>query len=643
MAKTVKKRPTKIKKQQPAAKSTKRKSKKASRSFSLWRLLRKLFLWTMGFGALLILAAFLWVLPSLPSLNKAFNHSRDAIVTVLDANGKIIYKQNTGWGESLHVDEIPKTMSDALIAVEDKRFYYHFGIDPYALTRAIYNNLRSKSRQGGSTLTQQLAKNVFLTHERTLKRKVQEAFLSLWLEWEFSKEQILTIYLNRVYYGTNAWGVDGAAQTYFGHSAKELSLWESAMLAGIMKSPNNYNPHSNKKRAEQRTKLVLKLMLNQKRITKDQYQMALKEGESKTYPKIKHTRSYYIDWILEQSKGFIQTSGNDLIIHSTLDSDLQKQAEQMVTKTLSQSGKAKNVSQAALLSTTTDGAVIAMVGGVDYQQSQFNRAVQAKRQPGSSFKPLLWQIALQKGMLLSDTVEDKPVNINGWKPQNYNRKYQGNISLLHALETSSNSVAAQLGQHFGQRNLINAAYKQGVETELRANPSIALGSSEVTMMDMVSVYASWASGGKQVFPWGIKMITTSRGELLYQQDSTQYPNILSTPVVAQMNYALSCVIRSGTGKNAQLSFDVAGKTGTSQDYRDAWFIGYSSQFVTAVWMGNDDNSPTKNLTGGDLPAKLWKNYMQSAHDSALPLSDLLQPKSLDLLDEQSPLRDLLVW
>ncbi len=640
MVKTVKKHTRK--KQSSTPKKARRKPKKST-SFNPWRFFRKLFLWGIGFAIFVVLLAFLWVLPSLPSLNKAFNHSRDAIVTVLDANGSVIYRQNTGWGEALHVGEIPKSMSDALIAVEDKRFYYHFGIDPYALSRAIYHNLRNKSRQGGSTLTQQLAKNVFLTHERTIKRKVQEAFLSLWLEWKFSKEQILTIYLNRVYYGTNAWGVDGAAQTYFGHSAKQLSLWESAMLAGIMRSPNNYNPHSNKERAENRAKLVLSLMLNQKRITKEQYQAALQEGKSKTYPKITLSRSYYIDWILEQSKGFIQTSGSDLIIHSTLDSHLQKQAEQLVVNRLHQSGKAKNVSQAALLSVTSDGAVIAMVGGLDYQQSQFNRAVQAKRQPGSSFKPLLWQIALQKGMLLSDMVEDKPVNIKGWKPKNYNRKYQGNITLLRALEVSSNVVAAQLGQHFGERNLINAAYNQGVETELRANPSLALGSSEVTMMDMVSIYASWASGGKQVFPWGIKMITTSKGELLYQHDDTHYSNILSTPVTAQMNYALSRVIQEGTGKNAQLPFDVAGKTGTTQDYRDAWFIGYSSQFVTAVWMGNDDNSPTNNLTGGDLPAKLWKDYMQAAHDSALPLSDLLQPESLDLLDEKSPLRDLLVW
>lgn len=640
MAKAIKKQTKRVAKKN---KQKKARRKSASRSFSLFRFIRKLFLWAIGFCALGILAAFLWVLPTLPSLDKAFNHSRDAMVTVLDANGKVIYRQNTGWGEALHVDDIPKTMSDALIAVEDKRFYYHFGIDPYALSRAIYHNLRNKSRQGGSTLTQQLAKNVFLTHERTLKRKAQEAFLSLWLEWKFTKAQILTIYLNRVYYGTNAWGIDGASQTYFGHSAKELSLWESAMLAGIMRSPNNYNPHSNKERAERRTKLVLKLMLDQNRITKDQYDEALKEGSNKQYPKITLSRSYYIDWILEQSKGFIQTSGNDLIIHSTLDSDLQQKAEQLVAETLQTSGKSSKVSQAALLSITTDGAVIAMVGGVDYQQSQFNRAVQAKRQPGSSFKPLLWQIALQKGMLLSDIVEDKPININGWKPQNYNRKYQGKISLLRALETSSNTVAVQLGQHFGQRSLIDTAYKQGVETELRATPSIALGSSEVTMMDMISVYATWASSGRQVFPWGIKMITTSRGELLYQQDHLQYPNILSTPVVAQMNYALSNVIENGTGKNARLPFDVAGKTGTTQDYRDAWFIGYSSQFITAVWMGNDDNSPTKNLTGSDLPAKLWKSYMKVAHDAALPLTELLQPENLDLLDQKSPLRDLILW
>ncbi len=633
------------KKQTNAAKKSKNnKSKKAKKQFSLWRFFRRLVLWGMAAGLLVVFASFLWVLPSLPSLDKAFNHSRNAMVTVLDANGEVIYRQNTGWGEALHVHQLPKTMPDALIAVEDKRFYYHFGIDPYALARAVYSNLRKQKRQGGSTITQQLAKNVFLTHERTLKRKVQEAFLSLWLEWKFSKEQILTIYMNRVYYGTNAWGVDGAARTYFGHSATELSLWESAMLAGIMKSPNNYNPHNNKKRAEQRTKLVLEMMLAQKRITQEQYKQALTEGESKKYPKTEHSRSYYVDWILEQSRGFIQTSGNDLVIHSTLDYNLQKQAEQLVQEHLQSEGKAKKVEQAALLSTTSDGAVVAMVGGRDYNQSQFNRAIQARRQPGSSFKPLLWQIALEKGMLLTDMVEDRPININGWKPQNYSKKYQGDITLLQALQYSSNLVAARLGQHFGVRNVIQAAYRQGVETELKAIPSIALGSSEVTMNDMVSIYATWASGGHQVFPWGIKMITTSRGELLYQHDSSQYGKIVSTPVVAQMNYALGKVITAGTGKNAKLPFDIAGKTGTTQDYRDAWFVGYSSQFITAVWMGNDDNSPTNGLTGGDMPAKLWKDYMAVAHNGMiLPPADLLKPKNFNLLDDNNPMRELILW
>lgn len=640
-----KKSPKKKTSSKTAVKKPAPKTKGKAKAVSQKRKYHPAFKWLLRLlilGIILFLMILAWVAPSLPSLDKAFNHSRNAVIHVLDHEGKTIYSQNAGWGEPLHVDEIPKYMSDALISIEDKRFRYHFGIDPYGLSRAIYRNIRYNKREGGSTITQQLAKNIFLTPERTIKRKAQEAILSLWLEWKFTKDQILTIYLNRVYYGTNAWGVDGASQKYFGHSAKELSLWESAMLAGIMRSPNNYNPHSNLERANQRTKLVLSLMRKQKRITEEEYEQAIEEGKNKTYPKIKHNRSYYIDWIFEQAEGFIQTTTTDLIIHTSFNPKAQKEAENILRNYLDQYGKSKNVDQGAILSIATDGSVIAMVGGYDYGQSQFNRTTQARRQPGSSFKPLIWQLALQEGMLLSDMVMDQPLNIQGWEPQNYDRKFHGMMSMKDALSRSSNSVAVQLSQYVGGQKIAQAAYKQSMQTPIEQHRSIALGTSVVTLMDMAALFGSWASGGYAIYPWGIKKITDPQGHMIYQHEHPQNNKILSGAVVAQMNFALSDVIENGTGKNAQLPFDVAGKTGTTQDYRDAWFVGYSSQFVTSVWLGNDDNKPMNHVTGGGLPAKIWHDFMDYIHLPALPPMDLPKPKG-EILDPNNPLRELILW
>ncbi|MFV0431776.1 MAG: transglycosylase domain-containing protein [Alphaproteobacteria bacterium] len=625
-----------------ASRKTSLKTQSMSLKRRLFRLFLKLCLAGLVLGAVAFIGLILFLGPTLPNVNEAFSPRRAAVITIVDANGSSIYRQGSNWGEPLTVADLPTSMPDALTAVEDKRFYWHFGIDPYSISRAVYRNIRHGRREGGSTLTQQLAKNMFLTANQTLKRKAQEALLSLWLEWKFTKEQILTIYLNRVYFGTNAWTVDGASQAYFGHSARTLSIWESAMLAGIMKNPNGNNPHSNLKRANARTKLVLKLMLNQKKITKQEYEAALAEGANKSYPKKTHQRSWFIDWVLAQSQSFIQSADADITIETTYDPVAQKIAEDTLNKYLDGEGKSKNVSQGALLSMTADGAVVAMVGGRDYAKSQFNRAAQAKRQPGSSFKPLVWQVALDQGMTLNDKVMDAPVDIDGWKPQNYSRKYSGEITLQQALRSSINTIAAQLAVMVGPQKIVDAAYKQGVLTQLEPNYSIALGTEEVTLQDMVSLYGSWASGGYQIFPWGIKRIVNSYDVVLYEHDGQKFAQSVSTPVVAQMNLALSDVIKNGTGKNAKLPFDVAGKTGTTQSYRDAWFLGYSSYFVTGVWLGNDDNSKMKNVTGGSMPAKIWHDYMQAVHQD-LPPVDLPKPLDTYILDENDPTRDLILW
>lgn len=625
-----------------ASKKTKKTAQSKQSAFRLWRWLRRLLLVGVVFGGLAFVALIAILGPTLPNVNEAFSPRRDAVVTIKDAYGATLYRKGANWGEPLTVEELPSSMADALIAVEDKRFYYHFGIDPYSITRAVYRNLRYGRREGGSTITQQLAKNMFLTNERTLKRKAQEALLSLWLEWKFTKDQILTIYFNRVYFGTNAWTVDGASQAYFGHSAKTLSVWEFAMLAAIMKSPNGYNPHSNLKRANERTQLVLKLMRDQNKITEAEYTAALNEGANKVYAQQNKGSSWFIDWILAQSQAFVQTANADIIIETTFDPQAQKLAQDILNKYIDNDGKNQNFAQGAILSVTSDGAVMAMVGGRDYKQSQFNRATQAKRQPGSSFKPLVWQVALQQGMTLNDKMVDAPVDINGWKPQNYSRNYKGEVTLQQALRSSINTIAAQLAVMVGPQNIVDAAYKQGVTTPLEPNFSIALGAEEVTLQDMVSLYSSWASGGYQIFPWGIKRIVNSYDVVLYAHEGQKFSQVVSTPVVAQMNLALSDVINKGTAKNAQLPFDVAGKTGTTQDYRDAWFLGYSSNFVTGVWLGNDDNSKTNKVTGGSVPAKIWHDYMQAIHQG-LPPADLPKPLNTHILDNNNPTRDLILW
>ncbi len=641
MAKKVKKTNSKPQPKKINKKTAKIKNK-ASKTSSWKCIFIRIFFYTLFTSTLLAMGTILYLSRDMPNIDNAFATYRSPTITINDSYGNQIYRKGADWGRPLMVEELPPSMAHALIAVEDKRYYYHFGIDPYAILRAIYRNIRFGTHQGGSTITQQLAKNMFLKPDRTLKRKSQEALLAIWLEWKFSKEQILTMYLNRVYFGSSAWTVDGASQLYFNHSATELSLWESAMLAGIMKNPNRYNPHHNKSQAERRTHLVLKLMYNQKKITKEQYEQALKEGKSKTYPKKQANRSWYVDWILAQSQSFIRAANADITIETTFDSEAQQKAQDILNSYLQKEGDIKKVSQGALLSMNVDGAVIAMVGGKDYKQSQFNRATQAKRQPGSSFKPLIWQLALERGQTLNDYIIDKPINIKGWKPQNYDRQYYGQVTLQQALRRSLNTVAVQLAQWIGNQNIVDAAYRQGISTALDAVDAIALGTEEVTLQDMVSLYGSWASGGYQVFPWGIKRITDSHGTILYERSLSQYTQMVSTPVVVQMNLALSDVILNGTAKNAQLPFDVAGKTGTTQDYRDAWFIGYSSTIVTGVWLGNDDNSQTQKLTGGSLPAKIWHDYMEYVHQNLTP-PDLPKPLETYILDEQNPVRNLILW
>ncbi len=640
MVKANKKKPNAARKK--AQTSTQRRTKRNPKGFRWAYWLWRLFFYGFLLAFLLGIGLILYLSRDMPNINQAFAVQRSATITVQDAYGNVIYRQGADWGKPLTINDLPPTMADALIAVEDKRFYYHPGIDPYAILRAVYRNMRFGTHQGGSTITQQLAKNMFLKPDKTLKRKSQEALLALWLDWKFSKEQILTMYLNRVYFGSSAWTVDGASQLYFNHSATELSLWESAMLAGIMKNPNGYNPHSNQKRAEKRTQLVLRLMYNQKKISQAEYEQALAEGERKKYPKKQLNRSWYVDWILAQSQSFIRAANADIIIETTFDGEAQKKAQNILNAHLAREGSAKKVSQGAILSMGVDGAVIAMVGGTDYNQSQFNRATQAKRQPGSSFKPLIWQLALERGQTLNDYITDKEINIKGWKPQNYDRKYRGRVTLQQALRSSLNTVAVQLAQWVGNQNIVDAAYRQGVLTPLEAVNAIALGTEEVTLEDMVSLYGSWASGGYQVFPWGIKRIIDSQGNVLYEHSTPVYAQMVATPVVAQMNLALSDVILNGTAKNAQLPFDVAGKTGTTQDYRDAWFIGYSAHIVTGVWLGNDDNSQTKNLTGGSLPAKIWRDYMEYAHENLAP-PDLPKPLNSHILDNKDPVRELILW
>ena len=556
----------------------------------------------------------LWCIYTMPDIEKAVERTRQPSTMIIAENGNEIHSFGNVYSEVVYLDELPPYVADAVISTEDRRFYEHFGFDIISFTRAMLVNLWHRSYvQGGSTISQQVAKNLFLTANKTIKRKVQELLLAFWLESKFTKDQILTLYLNRVYLGAGTYGIEAASQKYFQKSSRDMNLLEAAIIAGMLKAPSRYNPIASEERARERAAVVLDNMVKAEVITDEQRQNALKMklGPEKSY-KVEGAR-HFADWVYQDVNDYIGERDNDIYVATTLDQDIQQKAEKILHDSL-KAWAARDVTQGAVVVLDKQGAIKAMVGGVNYEKSQFNRAIQALRQPGSSFKPFVYLTALENGFYPDDVVNDSPINIRGWKPENYDKKYHGEVTLTEALKDSLNLATINLANAVGRDKIIKTARRMGISTPMENTPALALGAFEVKVLDMAVAYASIANGGYEVWPYAIQEIYTKDGYQLYMREQDEPNQILDEDAVEDLTQMLEDVLDSGTGKRAKLPFFAAGKTGTTQDYRDAWFVGFTDDYVAAVWVGNDDNSPMKGITGGTLPAQIWKEVMLAAEN-----------------------------
>lgn len=569
----------------------------------------------LGVGALIAYYA-----ATMPPIAEWAVPKRPPNVAILSDTGELIANRGDTGGRSVKLDELPDYVPNAVVAIEDRRFYSHPGIDPIGLARAMATNLKAGAmRQGGSTLTQQLAKNLFLDPSRTLERKIQEMILAVWLEMKYSKQEILEMYLNRVYLGAGAYGIDGAARRYFDKPAEDLTIAEAALIAGLLKAPTYYAPTNNLARANERAGLVVDAMEDIGVITPMDALIARENPAKLATPKVASSGGYVADWVAEVLPGFAGSLTEDVVVETTVNLELQELAQSALQEMLAEEGKAKKVGQGAVVVLDSSGAVKALVGGKKYGDSQYNRAVDAARQPGSAFKPFVYLAALEDG-LTPDTMRiDQPTKIGNWSPENYSRKYQGPVSLERALSHSLNTIAAQLAAEVGPQQVVDTAQRLGIRSELSPNASIALGTSEVTLLELTTAYVPFSNGGVGVVPHVVRRIKTADGKLLYERRGSGPGQVVALKDVGNMNRMLSATINSGTAQRAQLSgWQAAGKTGTSQNWRDAWFVGYTAFFTAGVWLGNDDNSPTNHATGGSMPALLWKRLMEKVHEGMTP-------------------------
>ncbi len=556
----------------------------------------------------------------MPSASTWSIPERPPNLKIVAVDGSVLANRGTTGGEALSLEDMSPYLPQAVMAIEDRRFYSHFGIDPLGLARAIVTNIVSgRTVQGGSTLTQQLAKNLFLSPDRTLERKIQEVLLSFWLEQKYTKDQILAMYLNRVYFGSNAYGVEAASQRYFNKSARDVNLGEAALLAGLLKAPSRLSPARDPQAAEERAQVVLQSMRDVGFITEDEIKTAMSQPPTKAKRFWSGAEHYAADMVLDEVRGLIGDVKQDLVVDTTIDLDLEKEAEKALSDVLKSEGKKLGASQAALASIDGTGAIRAVVGGADYAESQFNRASRAKRQPGSAFKPFVYIAALENGLTPNSIRNDAPVKIGKWTPENYDQKYRGEVTLATALANSLNTIAAQLVMEVGPDRVTQVAHRMGIESDLQANASIALGTSEVSLLELTSAYAPMMNGGFKATPHIVKRITDAEGKVLYENKYDNPPRVLSESIAATMNSMLTGVINEGTGKAARLKgWQAAGKSGTTQSFRDALFVGYTSTLTTGVWFGNDDGTSMKKVTGGGLPAKAWKEFMTAAHSGLTP-------------------------
>jgi penicillin-binding protein 1A len=578
---------------------------------------------------------FLVLSPDLPDTSKLFHNFTNPEVIILAQDGSALSRTG-GNAKFVMVEELPVHLPQAVLATEDRRFYSHFGMDLIGFARALLANVRAgRVVQGGSTITQQLAKNLWLTPERSIIRKLKELMLALWLEARLEKQEILTLYLNRVYLGAGSFGVEAASRRYFGKSARQVTLSEAALLAGLLKAPSRYAPTNDLPRARHRAGTVIDNMVEAgfleewqaataKRAPARLSQSAVSSGSG---------NRYFVDWIETQIPLFVGRVDAGIIVETTLDPAAQGFAEGALVRTLKRHGKSRAVSQGAVIAFAPDGAVQAMVGGRSYKASQFNRALQARRQPGSAFKTIVYLAGLEAGLQPNSTFKDAPINFDGWRPKNFDDKYAGTVTIERALAKSINTVAVRVAKRVSPKKIIATARRLGITAPLSNNLTLALGTSEVSLFEMSAAYIPLANGGTGVFPYGISRIRTIDGQVLYQRTGNSLGRLIEPKHVGQMNRMLSAAVTDGTGRRARLKGrDVAGKTGTSQNYRDGWFIGYSADMVAGVWVGNDNNKPTRQVTGGQLPATIWRDFVSQSNTGqtarALPRDDTQTEKKI---------------
>lgn len=599
-----------VKKTKTGRKTANRKKRESKQRLAT----RRIILIFLSFLVITFAGWLLYCVLTLPDIDQAVARTRQPSTTITAENGNEVKTFGSVYSEVIRLNELPSYVPDAIISTEDRRFYAHFGFDIVAFTRAMLTNIfMGRYAQGGSTITQQVAKNLFLTSQKNIKRKTQELLLAFWLEHKFSKEQILTLYLNRVYLGAGTYGIEAASQKYFQKSSRDMNLLEAAIIAGMLKAPSRYNPIASAERAKARAKVVLQNMVNNDALTERQmkYALTLPVGEDKSY-KVQGA-DYFADWVYREVNDYIGERDNDIYVYTTLDQKIQENAEKILREAVL-AAKNRNVSEGAVVVLNKSGEVKAMVGGIDYRKSQFNRAVTALRQPGSAFKPFVYLTALQNGWKREDRIDDVPLSIGKWKPENYDKKYYGSVTLDEALMKSLNLATVNLSESLSRKDIIRTAKKMGISTPVENTPSLALGTFEVKVIDMATAYSAIANGGYATWPHAIKEIYTRDGYQLYQREADTENRILDAGAVKDLTKMLEKVISQGTGRRAKISGFAAGKTGTTQDYRDAWFVGFTDEYVIAVWVGNDDNSPMKGVTGGTLPAEIWRKIALSVRE-----------------------------
>jgi penicillin-binding protein 1A len=587
-----------------AARKQKAAAPSATRRYARWLL-------TGPLGLLLVVLLLGWYTSlDLADLQRPRAQGGNPQITLLDRAGASFASFGERYGDYLRLDQMSPWLPKAVIAIEDRRFYQHPGLDPIGILRALLRNVEAgRVVQGGSTISQQLAKLAFLTPERSLARKAKEALYTLWIEARFDKEEILEAYLNRLYLGSGAYGVDAAARRYFATPANDLTLAEAALLAGVIRAPSYYAPTRDLALARQRAAVVLDAMVEAGLATAAEAAAAKAAPATLAAPPTRADSGWFADWVAAESRLYAGAEQPRLEVHTTFDRRLQAAAEQAVASVFERTGA--KVEQAALVAMSPTGEVRAMLGGRSYAASQFNRATQAERQPGSAFKLFVYLAALEDGLRPEDVISAAPLEVEGWRPRNEKDDYPAAITLMDAFADSVNTAAVRLSEQVGRDAVIRTAERLGVTSELRDDPSLALGSSEVHLLELTGAYASIANGGRLVWPEAIERIEGTGDRTLYRRRQVDEP-VLEPATVRAMTAMLEMALRRGTGRQAALRRFVAGKTGTSSDNRDAWFIGFSDQLVVGVWVGNDDGRPMAGVAGGGLPALIFRDFILRA-------------------------------